>query len=154
LLEMAKEPSHEYHQLLRLLGQCGAAARPSVPKLLATLDPEDSWTPYTVQCLARTLGPEDRELLPTLRRLVTTKGDTLKMAEVLLRLGLREDAVAQAAHCLKDADPELRVKAARWLGERGREAKAVEPALKQALENATGAERARLSLTLWRLRGA
>src|SRR5262249_25099076 len=40
-----------------------------------------------------------------------------------------------------------------WLGQRGTDARAVEPALRQALARATGAERTRLALTLWRARG-
>jgi hypothetical protein len=154
LLALAKEPSPYHLQAVRLLGRCGAAARPSLPALLGSLDPESSFGEHTIRDLTPLLGPEDRKLLPALRRLVGPQGDSLTLAEVLLRLGHRREALGQAARCLKSESPDRQIAAARWLGERGPEAKAVEPPLRQALARAEGAERARLALTLWRVRGA
>jgi hypothetical protein len=154
LLQLAKElSSHERYRAQRLLGRCGAAARPSLPALLAALDPKDSLTKYVVDSLAPLLTPKDRKLLPAIRR-VLGKGETLILAKVLLRLGQRREALEQAARCLKSQDGDLSAAAARWLGQPGREAQPVEPALRRALQRATGAERARLALTLWQVRGA
>jgi hypothetical protein len=154
LLALLKDSSQYRARVLGLLGACGSAAKPSVPMLVAAIDPEDYFANYTVGSLAPLLGPENRRLLPLLGRLSGNRGRSVALAKVLLRLGYRPEALIHAARCLKSEDPGRRAAAARWLGERGREARTVEPALRQALADATGAERSRLALTLWRVRGA
>jgi HEAT repeat protein len=151
LLELSKQRMLNsiwvYHQLAR----CGASAKGSLPALLDQL-PEKDWdTPRKVRQLASLLGPEDRKLLPQVQRLLGDLADGVDLADVLYRLGEREKALAHGTRCLEE--PFDRVEAARWLGERGREAKDAEPALRRALEKASGAERAHLALTLWRVRG-
>ncbi len=136
-----------------VLGRCGAAGRPTLD-LLSTLDPERHDSCSTVECLTPLLGPQDRPLLPTLRRLLTGRhGNPLALAKVLLRLGYRREALKEGAGCLKSKFRSLRIEAARWLGQRGHEARVVEPTLRRAMTNATGAERVRLALALWRVRG-
>jgi HEAT repeat protein len=152
LLELAKNRSSEAYRATRLLGRCGSAARPSLPTLLKALERDDFLTPFAVQYLTPLIGPEDQDLLPALRQLLSGKhGDSLALADVLLRLDRREEALAQAMRCL-DGDRSYRTAAAaRWLAERGREAKVAEAALRKALSQATGMERSRLALTLVRL---
>jgi HEAT repeat protein len=138
---------------LSLLGRCGAAGRPAVA-LLSTLDPKTHDTGWIVERLTPLLGPQDRPLLPTLRRLLPGRyGDSLVLAKVLLRLRYRQEAMKQGARSLKSDSRYLHIEAARWLGQRGQEAKVVEPALRQEMTTATGAERVRLALALWRVRG-
>ena len=154
LLALLKEPSPIRSQALLLLGRCGAVARPSLPALLESLDPEDSGTTSEVEVLTPLLGPKDHELLPIVRqRLSGKRGDPLVLVEVLLRLGRQEEALTQAARCLESNDTHRKVAAARWLAERGRAARAVEPALRRALAKASGAEKTRLALTLSRVCG-
>jgi hypothetical protein len=155
LLELTRERSTSSPWPVILLARCGKGAKASLPTLLARLDPNDTWTPEAVRKLSAFLGPEHRELLPKLRRLLASDADGIDLAVVLYRLGEKEKALAHATFCVeKNKWPNDRVAAARWLGERGREARAAEPAVRRALAKATGAERARLALTLWRLRGA
>ena len=155
LLELTKERSSGPPWAFYLLARCGPAAKASVPTLLAQLDADDYFTRYAVRDLTNLLGPEDRKLLPTVQRLLSDEANGIGLANVLFRLGEKEKALAHATSCVeKNEERSERVAAARWLGERGREAKVAEPAVQRGLEKASGAERARLALTLWRLRGA
>lgn len=154
LVTVAKGSSPQRGWAAGLLGRCGAAARPLAPGLVASLDIENFDTPNMVRHLAPLLGPKDRPLLPTLRRQLSGKwGPPLALAKVLLRLGCREEALAEAAGRLVSDYPPHRVRSAHWLGDHGRGVQAVERALERALETATGAERARLVLSLCRVRG-
>src|SRR5205085_4045803 len=140
-----KDSWRERREAMDLLGQCGAAARPWLPALVRSLDPASFDTPFAILDLAPLLRPEDGDLLPALReRLDLKSGSHLRLAEVLFRLGRQGEAVAQAVRCL-DSESEFEwVRAARWLGERGRGARAAEPALRRALEQASGGVHARL----------
>src|SRR5262249_23099463 len=95
LLPMVKESSADHHDVIRLLGRCGAAARPSIPSVLATLDPKDFLTPWAIQSLTPLLTQSDRNLLPSLRQLLSGghDDDPLVLSEVLLRLGRSEEAL-------------------------------------------------------------
>ena len=98
---------------------------------------------------------DDVDQLPALQRLLTGKrGNAFALAKVLYRLDRKEEAVTQAAKRLAGYWDYHTTAAARWLGERGREAKAAEPVLRKLLvEQANGARRARLVLTLAQVRG-
>jgi hypothetical protein len=141
-----------------LLGKCGPAARPALAAVLPLLQPGFSDTDRAVQCLIPLLRPEDRKLLPTLRGLLPDgdkhRNDPLVLAEILLRLGLVDEAVAQAATGLKSEFPGQWVVTAEWLGARGRQASSAEGALREALAKATGFPRARIALALWRAGGS
>jgi hypothetical protein len=156
LVGLAKQGDHNREPAVRLLGKCGTAARPSLPMLIPAL----AWTgarpltPDTLRCLTPLLGPEEDRFAEKLERLCGRRSEAVELAEVLCRLGHTKEGLEQAARCLNRYRAERRSAAARWLGERGTEARAVEPALRQALGRATGAERARLALTLWRARGS
>jgi hypothetical protein len=154
LLELVKEKSTGAPEALYLLARRGRVAKSSVPALLGRLAPDDAFTPYVVRDLTRLLGPEDRELLLKLRRLFANGDAGIELAMVLFRLGEKEKALAHAALRVEKKSPFEQVEAARWLGELGREAKSAEPALRRALDKATGAARARLALTLPKVRGA
>jgi HEAT repeat protein len=155
VVEMARSTTNfrESSEAAYLLVQCGPAARPALPALLGALKPEHRFANLTARNLTPVLGPEDRAALPLLRQVFAAHDDDLGLAMALLRLGRQQEAVEHAARGLKDKDRPSRVAAARWLGERGREARAVEPLIRQALEAASGVERTRLALTLWRARG-
>jgi HEAT repeat protein len=157
LLDLAKRErlSHERTGVFWAVGRCGAAGRPALAALLGTIEPDSFDASSQVWALMPLLGPEHRDLLPTLRRLLTGKRpEPVQLAEVLLKLGMREEALAQAAGCLESEAWHERTEAAHWLRARGQAARAVEPALLRALEGAVGEERARLALIVWRLRGA
>jgi len=143
----------ELFNSISALGRCGAAARPSLPTLLAAIDPEDTFdAPHSVSLLTRLLTPKDRALLPELRRRF---GDdhNLELAKALLRLGNRDEALAEVTKWLESDNAYRWREVIRWLRQRPREAEDLAPALRQALAKARGAERVCLALTLWRLRG-
>ncbi len=160
---LKKEDSEAHHTaaklgILSLLGRCGPAGRPALAAVLPTLQPGHFETFCAVRCLIPLLGPEDRKLLPQLRGLLPDgdrhHNDRFVLAEVLLRLGLGDEAVVQAATLLKSEDPGQRVDVAAWLGARGRLAASTEGALRQALAKATGSQRTRIALALWRVGGS
>jgi hypothetical protein len=97
-------------------------------------------------------------LLPKLRSLLPDgdkrRYDSLLLADVLLRLGLVDEAVEQAAAELKRGEPYQAAAAAVWLGARGRQARTAEEALREALAKATGFPRVRIALALWRVKGS
>jgi HEAT repeat protein len=163
LLERVKALSGKDHRFehetdlfnsISALGRCGAAARPSLPALLAAIDPEDTFrAPYAVSTLTRLLTPKDRELLPELRRRF---GDDhgLELGKALLRLGYRDEALAEVTKWLESDNAYCRRQAIRWLRQHPAEGRVLAPALRQAQAKAGGAERVGLALTLWRLRGS
>ncbi len=149
LLELAK--GHRFgirQEVFRLLAECGAATRPALPALFAGLDPRDLFAPSEARELTPLLSPEDRDLLPAIRRLLGSEWDELNLAKALFRLGQRQEALTLAVHCLqKDFRPD-RVEAARWLGQQGRHAESTAPALRQALARAEGSEWAQIIVAL------
>lgn len=151
LLALAKRSdSRSLGNEVRLLGRCGPAGRPALAALLPTLEPDGSRTSERVRQLTPLLGPQDRALLPELRRLLAQEDDPLPLAEILRRLGMRGEALEQAITGLKSKYPGRRVDAAEWIGAWGREARAAGPELRRAVTKATGSERIRISLALWR----
>jgi HEAT repeat protein len=151
----SKEDMMDQHNLVWLLGRCGPAGKPALTAILPTLEPGGFWTSHTVQCLVPLLGPKDRDLLPRLRDLLAEdKHHPFLLADVLLRLELRDEAIAQAAAGLKSKYPPQRAATAEWLGKQGEEARAVEAELRQALAKATGSQRTRVALALWRVTGS
>ncbi len=153
LLEIArsKEGSFYHHETCHLLGACGTAARPALPALLASLDPEARSGPADARELTPLLRPEDRELLPVVRRLLGKEGYERDLAEALLRLGLRQEALELATRSLKTASRSTRIEVAFWLSRQGPHAESLAPALRQALARAEGGEWAQITLTLRRV---
>jgi HEAT repeat protein len=153
LSELLNGNLHDRLHPARLLGQCGAAARPAALDLLKSLNPDDYYdTPWTLGALIPLLGPGDEDVVPTLRRIQQGKRPkSIEIAKALFQLGRRGEAMEQAAKSLDDHwDWDT---AARWLGEHGKEAEDAEPALRKAMEGASGAKKARFALTLAQVRG-
>jgi HEAT repeat protein len=155
---LRKEESMERDNALWLLGRCGPAGRPALAAVLAALQPGSFRTSEAVRRLLPLLGPEDRKLLPQLRALLANGDpnhqDPLLLADILLRLGLWDEAVVRAATGLKSESPGQRGEVAAWLGARGRQARSAEAALREPLAKATGSQRTRVALALWRVGGS
>ena len=95
LLELLKGHFSEKVRVVQLLGRCGAAARPALLDFVKSLDPNGYETPWKVEAMTPLLGPSDIDQLPALRRLLTgeRRGSLRALAEVLYRLGRKEEAV-------------------------------------------------------------
>jgi HEAT repeat protein len=153
LVEMFNQRTDKSPVDIVYLGRCGGAAKPFLPAIIAKLDPDNPFVPLAVEPLTRLLTPEDRAMLPQLRRLFAKNEDSATYAEILLRLGCREEVLDRITRALKGDDDWARLEAVRWLWNRPEEARDVEPALREASERATGRERVYLRLTLRRARG-
>jgi HEAT repeat protein len=155
---LRKEESYSRDYTISLIGRCGPAGRPALAAVLPTFERDDFWSIRRVRSLSPVLEPEDRKLLPQLRDLLTENKyldcDILLLADILLRLGLQDKALADAIARLKSKSPGHRVEVATWLGERGREAKSAEAALRQVLTTVTGSQHTRVALALWRVGGS
>jgi HEAT repeat protein len=151
---LERQRSSSPRWVFSLLCRCGALAKPSVPALLSSLDDKDPRVFREIQGLTPLLGPDNRAFLPSLRRMYNEREwDVLLQAEALLRIGERQEALDLVAGCLdKDYAP-TRLRAARWLAQRGGGSKSVESALRRALKRAKGGEWAQLVLALRRING-
>jgi HEAT repeat protein len=146
-----KDTSGIWDDPLSLLARCNAPDHRIARERLLALDPKDPLVPVRARDLALQVNPGDRDLVPTVRLLLSKKGYELDLAKALWHLGEREHALALAVRCLNEKPGPQRLLALRWLGQCGRDAKSVVPALQKALAGANGSEWARISLALWRI---
>jgi HEAT repeat protein len=140
-----EQSAHAYF----LLGRCGDAAKPLVPALIKAADENDA----AHSALRRLLGPEHRKLLPALRRSYGNS-HSFAMADVLLKLGHRKEAIQEATASLAEGGPFEWTRKARWLAKFGREAASAERALRDTWEKDEWGAQSRLALTLWQLHGS